>query len=162
MNRRDFLTLFGASTLAACAATGSSLAPASNHAPSSGKKGLGLAGGWGERQLRSLGVAWYYAWSSAAKISTSVPFVPMAFSPKHIAELGQVPVALGFIAATSLLPPAAWAWYAVMSLVVWSTVVVAGVIEAKATPKAGAPASATHFTTPTTPASGRARGRAPA
>jgi len=63
------------------------------------KKGIGLAEsqGLGQSQLQALQVAWYYNWGPQSQIETSVPFVPMAFSPASIAKLpSNVPVVLGF------------------------------------------------------------------
>jgi Glycosyl hydrolase catalytic core len=64
-----------------------------------GKKGFGLPerAGYDERQLEALHVSWYYNWGATSAYKTKVLFVPMAYSPKHIAEIaGHPPVVLGF------------------------------------------------------------------
>jgi hypothetical protein len=65
----------------------------------SGKKGIGLAesSGLGAVQLTALQVAWFYNWGARTRVEHPAAFVPMAFSPKRLAEVpDQQAVVLGF------------------------------------------------------------------
>ncbi|KAL5470944.1 hypothetical protein EMCRGX_G029006 [Ephydatia muelleri] len=63
-------------------------------------KGIGLSesNGFGAAQLQAIGATWYYSWSETTAVTnTSVPFVPMVFSAKHVATIGSGhPYLLGF------------------------------------------------------------------
>ena len=64
-----------------------------------GKKGIGLAesNGMGMRQLTALNVAWYYNWGASSSLPAASKFVPMAFSPRRVADLpSHSPYVLGF------------------------------------------------------------------
>ncbi|MEI7784148.1 MAG: glycosyl hydrolase [Betaproteobacteria bacterium] len=78
-------------TALACAAQTPAFAP--------GKKGIGLAEstGLGMRELTALKVDWYYNWGASSSLPAASIFVPMAFSPKRVADLpSQARYVLGF------------------------------------------------------------------
>jgi hypothetical protein len=61
------------------------------HPTASGKKGIGLSESRGRNahDLTALRVHWCYNWGVQTQITTAVPFVPMAFSPKRIAGIAD-------------------------------------------------------------------------
>lgn len=57
--------------------------------PAPRKKGIGLAEsqGMGIREFSALNVDWYYNWGSHSDLQIGSKFVPMAFSPKRVADM---------------------------------------------------------------------------
>ena len=72
--------------------------PSGKLSATAGKKGIGLAErhGMGESQLTALNARWYYNWGSDTKLKTSVEFVPMIFSLKHVEDRVKAGVVLGY------------------------------------------------------------------
>lgn len=76
-------------------ALGAAAAPSK---PASQKKGLGLSEsrGFSEKQLKELGVSWYYNWGAKTEIKTEIFFVPMIFSKRTVESPVSADAVLGF------------------------------------------------------------------
>ncbi|NBX18495.1 MAG: hypothetical protein EBR09_14150 [Proteobacteria bacterium] len=87
--------LFATVCLPLFGALGAAAAPSK---PVSKKKGIGLSEsrGFSEKQLKELGVSWYYNWGAKTEIKTEISFVPMIFSKRTVESAVSADVVLGF------------------------------------------------------------------